>query len=339
MTHEYVVGAPKGAGAPAADRPPQRRAPVRLILPVGLAAALAIGLALFVRAEYFVGTGETTTKPAAGAPPSPAVVGVGALGRIEPRSRLIRLSNEAAMTGGIVGKILVREGQSVKAGDRIAVLTDWRRRQAEVALATAEISAAKARLLAAEAELESAQRDSNRKKSLFKTGSATLTALDGVELRVKKAKADVGVATASVQQSEANLQLKQEQLSQAVSTAPIDGVILKINARPGERIGPEGLADIADLDQLDVVAEVYEADIPRVRVGQKAIVKLPERKAPYSAQVREIAFLVRKNHVNDTDPLADRDNKIVEVRMTLDSPAIKELRHQLFRQVQVRIEK
>jgi HlyD family secretion protein len=265
--------------------------------------------------------------------------GIGALGRIEPRSRLIRVSNETAETGGVVGQILVREGQSIKAGAQIAVLTDWRRRQAEVALAKAEINAAKARHLASQAELESAQRDSDRKKSLYKTGAATLTALDGVELRLKRAKADVDVATASIQQSEANLELKQAQLSQAVSTAPIDGVVVRINARPGERIGAEGVADIANLNELDVVAEVYETDIPRVKVGQKAIVKLPEVNAQYRATVREIAFLVRKNRVNDTDPLADRDNKIVEVRLTLERPGIEQLRHQLFRQVQVRIER
>ena len=233
-------------------------------------------MALFVLVEYFVG-GEAPTKQMKETPRALAFPGVGALGRIEPRSRLIRVSNEAAATGGVVGQILVREGQSIKAGARIAVLTDWRRRQAEVALATAEISASKARLLAAEAELESAQRDFDRKKSLYKSGAATLSALDGVELRLKKAKADVDVATASIQQSEANLELKQAQLSQAVSTAPIDGVVIKINARPGERIGPEGVADIANLNELDVVAEVYETDIPRVKVGQKAIVKLPER--------------------------------------------------------------
>ena len=67
--------------------------------------------------------------------------------------------------------------------------------------------------------------------------------------------------------------------------------------------------------------------------------KLPEVSAPYQAKVREIAFLVRKNRVNDTDPLADRDNKIVEVRLTLERPGIDQLRHQLFRQVQVRIER
>ncbi|MBG0798412.1 HlyD family efflux transporter periplasmic adaptor subunit [Methylocystis sp. L43] len=339
MNHEFRFGMSDGAALHRAERLLRNRISLRLILQILLIAALTIGVPLFVWARYFVGADDAPAKPIKEATWAPAALGVGALGWIEPRSRLIRVSNEAAATGGVVGEILVREGQSIKAGTRIAVLSDWRRRRAEVALAAAEISAAKARLLAAEAEFESAQRDAERKKSLYKSGSATLSVVDGVELRLKKAKADVDVATASIQQGEANLELKEAQLSQAVSTAPIDGVVIKINARPGERIGPNGVADIANLNELDVVAEVYETDIPRVRVGQKAIVKLPEVSAPYQAKVREIAFLVRKNRVNDTDPLADRDNKIVEVRLTLERPGIEQLRHQLFRQVQVQIEK
>ena len=339
MTQRFAVGVSHGASRPKTGQPSKNSAPpLRSIVQAVLIAALTIGVALFVMVEYFAG-GEAPTKQMKQTPRALAFPGVGALGRIEPRSRLIRVSNEAAETGGVVGQILVREGQSIKAGARIAVLTDWRRRQAEVALAMAEINASKARLLAAEAELESAQRDFDRKKSLYKTGAATLSAFDGVELRLKKARADVDVATASIKQSEANLELKQAQLSQAVSTAPIDGVVIRINARPGERIGPEGVADIANLNELDVVAEVYETDIPRVKVGQKAIVRLPERNAPYPAKVREIAFLVRKNHVNDADPLADRDNRIVEVRLTLERPGIEQLWHQLFRQVQVQIER
>jgi HlyD family secretion protein len=338
MNHEFRFGMSDGAALHRAERLLRSRISLRSILQMLLIAALTIGLPLFVWA-YFVGADDAPAKPIKETAWAPAALGVGALGWIEPRSRLIRVSNEAAATGGVVGEILVREGQAIKAGTRIAVLSDWRRRRAEVALAVAEISAAKARHLAAEAELESAQRDAERKKSLYKSGSATLSVVDGVELRLKKAKADVDVATASIHQSEANLELKEAQLSQAVSTAPIDGGIIKINARPGERIGPSGVADIANLNELDVVAEVYETDIPRVRVGQKAIVKLPERTAPYPAKVREIAFLVRKNHVNDADPLADRDNRIVEVRLTLERPGIEQLWHQLFRQVQVQIEK
>jgi HlyD family secretion protein len=41
--------------------------------------------------------------------------------------------------------------------------------------------------------------------------------------------------------------------------------------------------------------------------------------------------------LNDTDPLADRDNRIIEVRLTLEPDAVKALQHQIYRQVQVRI--
>ena len=60
-------------------------------------------------------------------------------------------------------------------------------------------------------------------------------------------------------------------------------------------------------------------------------------KRNYRAQVRELGFLVRKNDINDTDPLADRDNRIIEVRLTLEPEAVTDLRHQIFRQVKVRI--
>ena len=60
-------------------------------------------------------------------------------------------------------------------------------------------------------------------------------------------------------------------------------------------------------------------------------------KRSYNAQVRELGFQVRKNDLNDTDPLADRDNRIIEVRLTLEREAATDLRHQIFRQVKVRI--
>lgn len=46
---------------------------------------------------------------------------------------------------------------------------------------------------------------------------------------------------------------------------------------------------------------------------------------------------MRKNDLNDTDPLADWDNRVVEVRLTLDEPAINDLKYQILRQVQVQI--
>ena len=95
---------------------------------------------------------------------------------------------------------------------------------------------------------------------------------------------------------------------------------------------------IADLSQLDVVAEIYESDLSRIKVGQKAYINAQDFKKPYHAQVRELGFQVKKNDLNDTDPLADRDNRIIEVRLTLDPKAVEDLQHQIYRQVHIRIE-
>jgi HlyD family secretion protein len=272
------------------------------------------------------------------APAQETAIGVGALGRIEPRSRVVRVSPDAGAAGAVVAKVFVREGQAIEAGQPIAEFSDRARRQAEVCLAQAEVSLATARLRAAEAERKDSQRDYDRKAALLKTGALSAIGVERVELRRNKAIADLEAARASVEQSEASLHLKKLQLLQGAVTAPIDGVVIKIHARAGERVGDEGILEMADLRSLDIVAEVYETDIGRVKVGQKAVVKLSGGDAAFDAEVRELGFMVHKNRVNDTDPLADRDNRIVEVRLTLLGDAVKELQHQLYRQVRVHIE-
>jgi HlyD family secretion protein len=265
-------------------------------------------------------------------------LGVGALGRIEPRSRVIRVSHEAGLNGARIAQVLVQEGQTVKAGETVAIFSDHARREAEVNLCQREIEAMKARIAAVEAERVDAVRDFERKDSLSKTGSASASSRDAAEMRLHKAAAEVEAAKATIKQAEANNQLKELQVLQAVVTAPINGTVIYIYARPGERAGDNGILEMADLSSLDVVAEVYEADIPRVKVDQRAVIKIAGMETQYAASVREIGFLVRKNRVNDTDPLADRDTRIVEVRLTLEDEALPVLRHQIYRQVQLQIQ-
>lgn len=264
-------------------------------------------------------------------------IGIGSLGRIEPRSRVIHVSHEGGLDGVRIAQVLVQEGQTVKAGEPVAIFSDRDRRQAEVSVAKSDIDALTARVAAADAEREDAKRDYERKAALSKTGSVSGVARDGAEMRLNKATAEAAAARAGVSQAEATRQLKELQLLQATVTAPIYGTVMHIYARAGERAGDNGILEMADLTALDVVAEVHEADIPRVKVGQSAVVKVAGMAASYAAKVREIGYLVRKNRVNDTDPLADRDARIIEVRLTLEGDALVDLRHQIYRQVQVKI--
>ncbi|HMU63953.1 MAG TPA: hypothetical protein PKD35_04630, partial [Nitrosomonas sp.] len=78
-------------------------------------------------------------------------------------------------------------------------------------------------------------------------------------------------------------------------------------------------------------------DLHRVRVGQTGCISGAGFEHTYLAEVRELGYLVRKNDINDTDPLSDRDNRIIEVRLTLEISAVENLQHQIFRQVKVKI--
>jgi HlyD family secretion protein len=70
-----------------------------------------------------------------------------------------------------------------------------------------------------------------------------------------------------------------------------------------------------------VVAEVYESDVARVKVGQKATIT--SRNGAFTdtltGQVEEIGWQIFKNNVLDDDPAANADARVVEVKIRLDN--------------------
>jgi ABC exporter DevB family membrane fusion protein len=68
------------------------------------------------------------------------------------------------------------------------------------------------------------------------------------------------------------------------------------------------------------VAEVYEADIGRVRVGQQARVSSPALPRTLLGRVERIGLKIGRKDVLSTDPVADADARVVEVDILLDDP-------------------
>jgi HlyD family secretion protein len=136
---------------------------------------------------------------------------------------------------------------------------------------------------------------------------ASRDALDTAELAVDTARADLAAAQAV--------------LALDVVRAPAPGRIVKIYTRRGERVGPAGFAEIAQTDQMFVVAEVYETDVGRVSVGQPATARSPAIAGELAGTVDRIGTKVGKQDVLATDPVARTDARVVEVRVKLaDSP-------------------
>lgn len=264
-------------------------------------------------------------------------LGIGALGRIEPRSRVIKLSHNAGPEGARVAQLFFQEADSVQSGEKLAVLSDHVKRKAELEAAGARIKVLEAQRAVEQVALSFNKNEHLRHQSLEPSAAVSISLVDAKRLAYEQSLANLKRLSAEIARAQSEQKIAEAELGNTLITAPITGTIVKIFARPGERIGDNGLLQIADLSQLDVVAEVYEAELPQVKIGQTGCITAPGFKRSYRAEVRELGFLVRKNDVNDTDPLADRDNRIIEVRLTLEPEAIAELRHQIFRQVKVRI--
>ncbi|NOU13344.1 MAG: HlyD family efflux transporter periplasmic adaptor subunit [Methylococcaceae bacterium] len=264
-------------------------------------------------------------------------MGIGALGRIEPKSRVIRVSHNAGAEGTNLEQLLFQEGDQVNQNDELALLADHNKRQAEIDIAKTKIKILEAKLGLERVTLNYNEKEFRRYQALASTATASAAIADQKQLAFQQSQGLIHTLQAEIANAKAEQHVAEENLAKTSIKAPISGTIIKIHTRPGERISDSGLLEMADLSQLDIVAEVYESDFPKVKIGQKAEINIPGITQPFSAQVRELGFQVNKNDLNDTDPLADKDNRIIEVRLTLEESAIPALQHQIYRQVHLRI--
>ncbi|MFK0730056.1 MAG: ABC exporter membrane fusion protein [Gloeotrichia echinulata GP01] len=132
---------------------------------------------------------------------------------------------------------------------------------------------------------------------------------------------DVANAEAEVNSAQATVKRIQAQLNQAYIRAPKAGQILKINTRPGETVGNDGIVNLGQTDQMYAVAEVYQSDINKVRPGQKVKVSSDSLAGELQGTVDWIGLEVQRQNIINSDPSSNLDTRIVEVHVRLDKPS------------------
>ncbi|MBD1893820.1 ABC exporter membrane fusion protein [Coleofasciculus sp. FACHB-129] len=191
-------------------------------------------------------------------------------------------------------------------------------------------------LTTAQKQLQEAQaardRTRNSRQQQLNEARATLDRIAEVRpVDVQVAHADVRQALAAVEQAKANLE-------QASVRSPQDGQILKIYTRPGELISNDGIAEIGRTQQMFAIAEVYQSDIKNIRPGQTARVSSDSIDSELSGTVEQVGYKVLRQDIVNSDPSANIDGRIVEVKIRLDADSTRKAARLTNQQVKVVIE-
>jgi len=248
------------------------------------------GTRAILRAE---GNQDASAPAAAVAAPAglPTPGTITALGRLEPKDGVIRVAGPSRFAV-VIAQLLVDDGDTVKEGEPIAVLDSHAQEEATVE-----------RL---QAELENGKREFGRREKLHRDGIVSASELDEWSTKMAATRADL-------QRAKAELEL-------SVVRAPISGQVLEVHARAGEKVGPDGIAELGRTDAMYAIAEVYETDITKIRLGQRAVVTSPALPKEVHGTVDRVGLKIGKKDVLDTDPAADTDARVVEVEIRLDDP-------------------
>jgi len=205
----------------------------------------------------------------------------------------------AAKASGLVEKLYVKEGDSFKKGQILAVV-DPTEIKSNLQAAKAKLEALKAALEAAKIAVETQKSIYERNLKLYQTGGISKEALQLSESAYKQAKAQYANVVAQIEATKAQIETLKNNLERySKIAAPYDGVVTKLFAREGSFVGPgKPILGIEGRDRFRILVQVPK-DTP---VGQKASVNVGGK---------ELLLKVSK-----VFPSATKDLKVVE----LDTP-------------------
>jgi HlyD family secretion protein len=415
-----------------------------LVALVIAATAITGGIIVYGISQFGQITQTGTSKPVES---TPNIQKVAALGRLEPEAEVISLFAPLALDGDRIARILVKEGDRVKAGQVVAILDARDRLQTAVLQAQQQVRVAQAKLAQVEAgakageiqaqqasverlqaqsqgdktaqqeaifrieaqwegdriaqqatikkleaELKNAEAEYQRYQQLYSQGAVSNSLYDSKGLTVETAKqqvdeakavlnrinttaskqlaeakaalartnatgskqvseakatltsiaevrpVDVAAAKTEVENAIATLKHAQTELAGAYIKAPMAGQIIKIHTRVGEKISDSGIAELAQTNQMMAVAEVYQTDIGKVKLGQQAVISSQAFVGELRGTVAQIGLQVNRQNVFSNQPGENLDSRVVEVKIRLNPEGSKRVAGFTNLQIQTAIE-
>lgn len=194
---------------------------------------------------------------------------------------------------GVISKLNVDFNDRVEEGQIVAEL-DRDLLQARLTQDRASLSRSEANLSKLEVERADAARNLERQKELFEKKIASQTDLDGADLRVQNAIAQIQIAKAELDQARSAVSMSEINLAHATIRSPISGIVISRSVDVGQTVAaslsaPTLFTIANDLSKMWVLANIDEADIGQIQTAQKAtftVDSFPDR--DFEARVRQV---------------------------------------------------
>lgn len=223
-----------------------------------------------------------------------------------------------------ISSLEVDVGDTVTAGQVVARLNDdtlkleRSQQAANLAKAGASLAQSRAQVVEAEANLKEAQRQFDRASRLVSSGSVSAsqreqaeTSLASAQTRVESAKQAIAVAEADIKVIETQISDIDLRLARTEIKSPVAGIVSVRNARIGAIASGSGspLFTVIRDGQIELVADVTESDILRLKAGQPSAVTVAGTSTPISGSVRLVS------------PVVDAVTRMGSVHIAIDDDA------------------
>ena len=234
---------------------------------------------------------------------------VAALGQLQPAGEVRRLAAPASGMAGSprVKSLRVKEGDVVTQGQVLAVFDN--RPQIE-----ADLAAQEERIRTVDIEIPLRRREVARYAQAARVGAATAVLLE-------EKQEELTLLQRKRVELLAERRSLQADLNDSELRSPIDGIVLKVHTREGERPDTDGVLEVGASQSMEALIEVYESDINRIAMGEM-VTLISENggfEGELEGQVAQISPQVRQRQVLSTDPTGDADARVVEVLVRLDA--------------------
>ena len=200
---------------------------------------------------------------------------VSATGKVQPETE-VKISPEVA---GEIIELPVADGMGIKKGDLLVKIKPDSYK-ALLEQQEAAISAAKATNLQQKASMLKTEQDLKRADDMYAKKTISIQEYNAAQAAADVAKNTYESSLHEIERAQAGSSQARDQLSKTTVYSPIDGTVTILNSKLGERIVATGqfagteVMRVADLSRMQAVIDVNENDVPNVKIGDKANVKI-----------------------------------------------------------------